>query len=382
MRQHSFAQLPFYVGSQAQPGNNGLPDTLPFHVTVDADLGCVVQTGTDELKRHLASAYATGSLLGTASDDSPLGKPYTLDIEALILARRHAEEHPTVLEIGAGRGYLLHRLQHAGFQCLGIEPGAINRPSWEKYGVTVINDSFPSPRITRQFDTVVAYAVLEHIEEPQAFLRSVLTALSPDGLLILSVPDCEQAIRRGDPSIFLHEHFYYFTANSLRRLLTRCGYTAEIVPAGYGTVLHCVARKNGAQADVPPPPEQEIADLEQSLLAMVRSREMIAERLDATIGSGRSVGLYCAPRALSLVPPGAQVRLFDDDTELQGRFLPGFASAIESRRQLMDRPTDELWVLSPTFGTVLTNKLRAAPELRNSRILNIDELLMRETRRI
>ncbi len=235
--------MPFTIGVFEEPHNpDGFPDTVPFHLVVDEELGLLVQESDDALQTLLDRAYAAGSLLGTAMDASPLGKAYADDFFRVVSDAPGGLSGRTTLEIGAGRGYLVRRLVDAGADAVGLEPGAANKKHWIRHQVSVVQDRFPSSRAKGPFDLIVAYGVLEHIPDPVNFLAEVRRHLTRSGYAVIAVPDCTSYIEAGDPSMLLHEHYSYFTQASLRRLVNAGGFeVVEMRRAGYGGAVYCIA---------------------------------------------------------------------------------------------------------------------------------------------
>jgi SAM-dependent methyltransferase len=366
--------LPFTVGSTATPHNPaGLPDIYPFALALDARRGLLVQQPAPGLSGLLDRAYATGSLLGTAMDDTALGRRYADDFLGFIATVRPLAR-ARVLEIGAGRGYLLHLLLQSGADAVGIEPGRQSAPHWKRLGVTVIPGTFPSPAIDGAFDLVLGYAVLEHVGDLDGFLREVRRHLRADGTAIFSVPSCVEYIVSGDPSMLLHEHFSYFSEASLRRTLESNGFAVRgLRRAGYGGALYVAA--TSTERIVANTPESNELDGARAYGAGVETlRSSVRVMLREHEAAGRSVGIYCPARALALLDPSARLRFFDDDPELQGRFYPPFACAVESRQALIADPVDDLWIMSRTFGPKLRAQLAAEPALRACRIRLPDDL--------
>lgn len=366
--------LPFTVGCATAPHNgDGLPDMFPFALALDARLGLIVQQPDPRLPGLLDRAYAAGSLLGTAMDDTPLGKRYADDFLRFIatvrpLAGRRA------LEIGAGRGYLLHLLSREGADPVGLEPGVQNAPHWQRFGVTVIPGSFPAAVSDIAFDMIVGYAVLEHIADLGGFLGAVRQHLRQDGVAIFSVPSCAEYVETGDPSMLLHEHFSYFTEGSLRRVLEDNGFSiVALRSAGFGGALY-VAAVPAERGAIDAPEPGELADARAYGIRVEALRKSVGTMLQAFRPTGKSVGIYCPARALVLLDPSTQMRFFDDDPELHGRFYPPFACSVESRQALIARPVDELWIMSRTFGKKLRDQLGAEAALRSCRIRLPDDL--------
>lgn len=371
--------LPFLLGLNNHQGNpHEMPDCLPFSLVWDDCLGLLRQVENDNVARLLDVAYAKGSLLGTAMDDSPMGRRYAEDMLGFI--RSVAEPAGRkLLEVGAGRGYLLRLLHNAGAEVLGIEPGAANQSHWVRHGVPIIEGLFPYdlPPNIESFDVVIAYAVLEHVADPVSMLCQIWQRLSEGGVVCLAVPDCTSFIAAGDPAMLLHEHYSYFTSQAMTRLLASAGFSEVTTrTADYGGVLLASGvRRTGAKASSPA-----ITDMERAtgLAFGVRAenlRARLADRANRLATEGRSLGLYCPARALNLLPVGVSARLFDDDTDLHGLYYPTLPNPVESREALIAAPVEELWIMSRSFGTRLSSTLAEISALSTTNILTIGDLI-------
>lgn len=363
------ADLPFHIGATTTPHNpEGLPDTWPFACDFDAARGALVQQSSPALLDVLDRAYRTGNLVGTPLADDSFGKPYADDFLAF-LHRAAPQARGRALEIGAGVGYITRRLLDAGWTAMGIEPGRGYAEHWKRYGVPVVNDYFPSTQAPGPFDLVCSYAVIEHILDPVEFLANVRSHLAPGGVAVFSVPDCTEEIAAGDPSILLHEHFTYFNAGTLADVLWRAGFDAVVEPSGYGRCLYAVARVRAT--DAPHAARDDVAVLESY---SARTQEFIARARAALarLASEGSLGVYCPSRGLPLLAPGVSMRFFDDDTALQGRYLPPFEAPIEGRPALLATPVDTVVVMSRTFGERIRASLAAHGY--GGRVLTIREL--------
>lgn len=233
--------LPFHIGSTESAGNPaGLPDKWPFCLQFDSQRAALTQQVTPELTVILERAYRAGHLIGTPLAEDSYGKPYADDFLRFI-GQIGLPLGARALEIGAGVGYLTRRLRDAGLQIVGIEPGRGYAAHWKKNGVEIVNDFFPTPRVTGPFDLICGYAVLEHITDPVKFLKDVRNHLAPEGVVIFSVPDCTDEIDAGDPAMLFHEHINYFDAGSLARLIESAGLHAIVMKSGFGRCLYAIA---------------------------------------------------------------------------------------------------------------------------------------------
>ena len=92
------------------------------------------------------------------------------------------------LDAGCGQGYGTVLLSSAGARVVGLErdASAIARGRLRRW---VAGDLQQLPFRPGSFDRVVAFEVLEHLQDPERFLDQVVRCLSPRGLLLISTPD-------------------------------------------------------------------------------------------------------------------------------------------------------------------------------------------------
>lgn len=307
-------------------------------------------------------------------DDTPLGRSYAADFIAFLKSQT-ALPDKHVLEIGAGRGYLLYLLRESGAYVLGVEPGANNASHWQQRGVPVVNDIFPSAQISQSFDLVVGFALLEHVDNLDDFLESVADRLVPDGLAVFAVPDCTRYIADGDPGMLVHEHWSYFTADTLAAVMTKAGFEVRAVTtSNYGGLLY-VAATPAVGVTSRPPSEQTLMAARRFGSKSAALRAAIAKRVQLLAEARRSLGIYVPGRALMWIDPATPARFFDDDPDIHGQYYPPFAARIENREDLFNSPVDELWIMSRSFGEKIARGLRDHACMSATSILMIDDLL-------
>jgi len=89
----------------------------------------------------------------------------------------------------------------------------------------VVADVFHLPFADATFDYIIASEIIEHVADPAAFLRCLLTVLAPGGRLVVTTPHAEKiahslCIHCNQPTPH-HAHLHSFTQESLRQLLPK-----------------------------------------------------------------------------------------------------------------------------------------------------------------
>lgn len=235
---YNIGELPFYYTALLEPSNpEDLPNKLMFALAQD-DNGIIRQMPSENEENFLNIAYQKGSQISGLMDEHGIGRLYADDFIKYISKGEPNIFGKKILEIGCGNGYLLHELQKLGGKVFGIEPGIHGIDGKEKWGVPILTDFFNPNKITERYDIVIFYAVLEHIRDTKKFLQDVKSILNSGGKIFLAVPDCEPYIKMGDISILIHEHWSYFTRDTLEILVKKNGLTGEIVNSKFAGALY------------------------------------------------------------------------------------------------------------------------------------------------
>lgn len=138
-------------------------------------------------------------------------------------------ENSLVVDIGAGFGELGRLIVRDGkFRYTGFEPSASTAAAARSRGVDLRAELFGPQSLEEPADAVVLDNVLEHLADPKALVRDAVEAIRPGGLLVVIVPnrwDVRQLHPRWRQANHWipPDHINYFTAGSLKRLLTEAG---------------------------------------------------------------------------------------------------------------------------------------------------------------
>lgn len=89
----------------------------------------------------------------------------------------------TILDVGCGAGQVVEALRSAGFAASGLDVAPPDLPGCHGYDGRTI--PFPDA----SFSAVGAFNVLEHVEDPIAFLDEMTRVLKPGGRIVISSPN-------------------------------------------------------------------------------------------------------------------------------------------------------------------------------------------------
>jgi len=145
------------------------------------------------------------------------------------LADPLAPKQGRLLDIGCGVGNFLAAARDAGFAVTGIEPNQnAVRFAKEHYGLRDVFAAVPAvlqkTRPLEKFDTVTFFEVLEHQDNPQAFLDTAKSFLKDDGLIALSVPNRNRWQIGSDPLDYPPNHLTRWSPAALRNFIESNGF--------------------------------------------------------------------------------------------------------------------------------------------------------------
>jgi 2-polyprenyl-3-methyl-5-hydroxy-6-metoxy-1,4-benzoquinol methylase len=146
------------------------------------------------------------------------------------LVRRELDAHPdfrTVLDFGSGLGDLIQllapiagdrRLVGLELSRVGIEIAVAKTPQGSFHQVDLIANTPEYPELYGQGDLCLCSEVIEHLDEPETFLRHARRYMAPNGLLVVTVPS--GPMNAFEKSIGHRQHF---TPATISRIVTDAG---------------------------------------------------------------------------------------------------------------------------------------------------------------
>ncbi|MEE2041638.1 class I SAM-dependent methyltransferase [Nocardiopsis sp. CT-R113] len=172
-----------------------------------------------------------------------------------LLAEHLTGPDPFVVELGCNDGVMLETVSRAGVRHLGMEPsGAVSEVARSK-GVRVRNAFFEKETALRvreedgPADVVYAANTFCHIPYVDSVLEGIGELLAPDGVFVFEDPYFGDVSAKASFDQFYDEHFFLFTATSVRNMARRFGLDlvdVERLPTHGGELRYTLA-KEGAR---------------------------------------------------------------------------------------------------------------------------------------
>ncbi len=241
-----------------------------------------------------------------------------LDVMRLHFAGR------SLLEVGCGKGLFLERLLDAGFDVTGLDP------TYEGSNPRVIREFF-TPAVGIRAEGIVLRHVLEHVQDPVAFLAGLREANGGRGTIYIEVPCLDWIASHHAWFDIFYEHVNYFRRVDFERMF---GTVHEAGHSFAGQYLYVVA--DLATLAAPRRSRDDVFGLPPGFLSAIdESRERLRDS-DAgarAIWGGASKGVIFA-----LLMERAGVRIdtvIDINPAKQGRYLAATGLRVQSPDEAM-----------------------------------------------
>ncbi|MCZ7639288.1 MAG: methyltransferase domain-containing protein [Verrucomicrobia bacterium] len=155
-----------------------------------------------------------------------------------------------VLELGAGDGALIELLLQHGHHPVALDPDESACDFLrQRFDIKTIPCRVEDADLNAwgDFDAVFLLNLIEHLEDPAAVLTKIGQHLRPGGLIAIETPNILRT-KVGPRRMFSLPHNYYFSPNSLLRLVMACGYHPVHRRVFHRDMFHFTARWGGPPA--------------------------------------------------------------------------------------------------------------------------------------
>ena len=183
------------------------------------------------LSSEIERIYAIGYKSKSASKPRPVD---FLAYQPVLSWAAPYKQAGRLLDVGCFKGYLLVAAREQGWAVFGTEISsqAVDYARRE-HQLDVVLGSLPEAGYPgAYFDVIIMQDVIEHLSDPSNYLREICRLLRPGGGLYLDTPNFDSLTRHAlgkDWSVFFPWHQYYFTVQTLCKMVEIAGLTVRHV---------------------------------------------------------------------------------------------------------------------------------------------------------
>lgn len=282
------------------------------------------------------------------------------------LVERYDLRQKRVVEIGSGQGDFLKMLCAAGDnRGVGYDPSYIPTVAdAHDARVTFVPDYYTKEYAGQQADLILSRHVLEHIPEPQDFLRTVREAIrDPETLLFFEVPNVLFTLKDQGIWDLIYEHPSYFSPGSMETLFRRAGFEPMETYAAFGGQYLCIVAAPNGEATAPAPRADDLRPLvrafaehyRQQVTSWARTLSDLNEREARVVSWGAgSKGVTF----LNALKEHSRIEyIVDINPRKQGKFTPGTGQEIVVPAFLSTYQPDVVIVMNPLYEAEIAGTL-------------------------
>lgn len=136
-----------------------------------------------------------------------------------------------LLDVGCAAGFFLDEAQQRGWQVEGLDVSAFAVGYvQQRFGYPVQHGSLTQlDHPAESYDLITLWDVIEHVPDPKAYVEKSAQLLRKGGLISLATPDVDSLPARLTGKRWVgyklsEEHVYYFSVQTLRRMLDEAGF--------------------------------------------------------------------------------------------------------------------------------------------------------------
>jgi 2-polyprenyl-3-methyl-5-hydroxy-6-metoxy-1,4-benzoquinol methylase len=151
----------------------------------------------------------------------------------LRIVNSFGKKNTRLLDVGCGTGDFLKICAMAGWEVRGVEPNdnarKIAQQKLSENSNASVESTLPESELT--FDIITLWHALEHVSDLELYLKFLQKYLSPNGRLLIAVPNYKSFDARHYKSFWaafdVPRHFWHFSKSSISKLFSEKGLSIE-----------------------------------------------------------------------------------------------------------------------------------------------------------
>ena len=251
-----------------------------------------------------------------------------------------------IIEVGCGQGEFLKTLTEFDVKAYGMEHKkdlvekacAIGLNVYEHYPVDEDDKFKDAP-----YDAFTSFNFLEHQPDPYMYLRCIHHNLTEDGCGLITVPSLEYIIDKKTYYEIIPDHIAYYTQDSLRKLLERCGFDTVSCEIVNRDTISCLVKKS-KRIDLSP-----VINAHDEIVGQMQS--VAKEIKDA----GGKLAIWGASHQGFTILSTCEIEkyvdfIIDSAPFKQGKFSPASHVKIISPDEAITRKPDTIIIIAPGYS--------------------------------
>jgi hypothetical protein len=282
------------------------------------------------------------------------------------LVERYDLRDKDIVEIGAGKGdFLIMLCAMQGNRGWGYDPSYVPEEGYTAPGVTFVQDFYTEKYVDQRADLIVCRHVLEHIEDPDAFISQVRRAVGEQqSVVFFEVPNALWTLRHGGVWDVIYEHCSYYSPQSLAHLFTQHGFRVLAVNEVFGGQFLTIeaepeedgeqGRKGAGGSGSPMDLDALTADARAFAENYLAKRAEWQARLEQMAAAGRHGVVWGAGSKgvtfLNAMAAGDEIAaVVDINPRKQGKYIPGTGQLIIAPAELAALRPDFVILMNPNY---------------------------------
>ncbi len=277
---------------------------------------------------------------------------------------RYKLKNKKIIEIGCGNGDYLEILHKMPVKVYGLEYSDKAVAVCRNKGLNVYKGFVENEKYQIEgfpYDAFLCLSFLEHIPEPNSFLRGIWYNLKEKGLGLIEVPNFDMIIRKKLFSEFIPDHIFYFSKDTLTTILKINGFEVlNIREIWHDYIISVEIRK--------------IKKVEPDFIENINYIKNAVQRF---IGNYQKVAVWGAGHQalalISLLNLKSKIKYVIDSAPFkQNKYTPGTHLPIYSPERLIKDPVDSILIMAGSYSD------EVADIIINNMNLKINVAIIRE----
>jgi SAM-dependent methyltransferase len=265
--------------------------------------------------------------------------------------KKFSLKNKKIIEIGCGKGEYLSIAQGLGVNAYGLEYSKGSVAYCRSIGLKVQRGFVQNSayRLERApFEAFFTFNFLEHLPEPDVFLRGIYHNLSDDGVGLVEVPNLDMILKKKLFSEFMRDHLLYFSKETLSLSLSLNGF--EIIETRviwHDYIISAAVRKR---------PRLDMANFSEK-------QKELKNALDGYIHKFRKVAVWGAGHqalaAISLLGLNRKIEYVIDSAPFkQGKYTPATHIPIVAPAKLDSEPVEAVIIMAASYSDEIARLIR------------------------